>query len=327
MADKTLRELAKDYFDDQCDRETYLLQRTQLIDKITEESIGGREPSTPIAKYAIVAGMIVVVIGGVLGVFWLLKDDDPRHYEPAKQEEGPTRLAEEERQAATPDTSRLAEAPYGVAEQEPQTEPLEEPPPSEPAQQEDSVAGSLDEEEHQAANSDEKPIPSEPAKQEEVSASPGEEKPQAANSDDIEAPPVANEQSAETEAPSAEEPQIKAENGEAEERLTEQDKAKIAQLLRECQERFKAKHLVTGNEGKTALVCYKEVLEIDSDNAEALAGLKAIEQRYEEWAERALDKNRFSRVKKFLERLETVNPQSPALANLRQRLEQAEAAQ
>jgi hypothetical protein len=220
----------------------------------------------------------------------------------------------------------LAEAPEGGAEQEPQT-PLEKPIPSEPAPQEDSVAGSLDEEEHQAANSDEKPIPSEPAKQEEVSASPGEEKPQAANSDDIEAPPVANEQSAETEAPSAEEPQIKAENGEAEERLTEQDKAKIAQLLRECQERFKAKHLVTGNEGKTALVCYKEVLEIDSDNAEALAGLKAIEQRYEEWAERALDKNRFSRVKKFLERLETVNPQSPALANLRQRLEQAEAAQ
>jgi hypothetical protein len=214
-----------------------------------------------------------------------------------------------------------------VAEQEPQTEPLEEPPPSEPAQQEDSVAGSLDEEEHQAANSDEKPIPSEQAKQEEVSASPGEEKPQAANSDDIEAPPVANEQSAETEAPSAEEPQIKEENVEAEEHLTEQDKVKIAKLLQECEKHLKADRLVTPRQGRTALVCYRDVLEIDSDNADALKGLKVIEQRYEEWAERALDKNRFNSVKTFLERLEEVNPQSPVLTDLRQRLEQAEAVQ
>ncbi|MEN8215114.1 MAG: hypothetical protein ABFS56_01800 [Pseudomonadota bacterium] len=292
MAAKTLRGLAKDYFDDQCDRETYLLQRTQLIDKITEGAIGGgREPSTPIAKYAIVAGMIVV--GGVLGVFWVLKEPIPS--EPEQQEEVLASPGEEKHQAAAPDTSMLVEAPEAVAEQEPQTVPLEEPPPSEPALQEDSAAGSsLDEEE-----------------------------PQAANSDDIEAPPVVNDQSAETKASLTKEPQIKAENVEAEERLTEPEKAKIAQLLRQCQEHFKAQRLVTGNGGKTALVCYREVLEIDSDNADARAGLKAIEQRYEEWAERALDENRFNSVKKYLDRLETVNPKSPALADLRQRLEQA----
>jgi serine/threonine protein kinase len=131
-----------------------------------------------------------------------------------------------------------------------------------------------------------------------------EEKVQAANSDDIDARP-------------------EEENGE--EHLTEQDKAKIAQLLRECQERLNADRLVTARQGKTALVCYREVLEIDSDNAEALEGLKAIEQRYKELAEGALDKNRFDSVKKYLDRLETVNPKSPVLADLRRRLEQAEA--
>jgi serine/threonine protein kinase len=160
---------------------------------------------------------------------------------------------------------------------------------------------------------------------EHISPSLDKEKHQTVNSDNIDAPPVVNDQSAETKAPLAEEPQIKEVNGE--EHLTEQDKAKIAQLLRECEKHFNANRLVTARQGRTALVCYRDVLEIDSDNAEALAGLKAIEQRYEEWAERALDENRFSRVKTYLDRLEKVNPQSPVLADLRRRLEQAEAVQ
>ncbi|MEN8215113.1 MAG: serine/threonine-protein kinase [Pseudomonadota bacterium] len=131
----------------------------------------------------------------------------------------------------------------------------------------------------------------------------------------------------EKKAPLSEEPQIKKEDIKAEEHLTEPEKEKIAQLLRECEKHLDANRLVTARQGKTALVCYKEVLDIDSDNADARAGLKAIEQRYEDWAERALDENRLNSAKKYLDRLETVNPNYPALADLRRRLEQAEAVQ
>jgi len=297
MADNSLRGLAKAYFNGDYEWETYLQQRSQLIDKITEAPIVGKQSSTPIVKYAIFAGMIVVVIGGALGVFWVLKEP-----ELVKPKEVSVPLSEEsERQAATPDTEMLADAPDVVAEQEPQTVPLEEAPFYEPDPQEES-AGSLDE-----------PPPSDPAQQEESAGSLDED----ANTD-IEAPTVESEpQVVETKAP------VPLEHQNTPDVLTEQDKAKIVELLRECKKHLKADRLVTGN-GGTALVCYKDILAIESDNAEALDGLKAIEQRYETWAERALNKNRFSKVKKYLARLEEVNPDSPALADLKQRLEQAE---
>jgi len=270
MADKTLRGLAKDYFDGDYKLETYLQRRNQLIDQITTEApLVGKPSSTPIVKYAIVAGMMLLV-GGALGVFWVLKEPP----EQVKSKEVPVPFSEEsELQVVPSETESIADAP-DVAEQGP--------PPYAPDQQEESAAGSLD-----------------------------EEKSKAANSDDIDARTV------EYEPQFAEKPQ------NTQEALTEQDKTKLAKLLQECQEHFKARRLVTGN-GGTALVCYREVLDIDSDNAGARAGLIAIEQRYKEWAERALDKNRFSRVKTYLERLETVNPQSTVLTDLRQRLEQAE---
>ncbi len=258
MADNSLRGLAKAYFKGDYEWDTYLQQRSQLIDKITKVPIVDKQSSTPIVKYAIVAGMILLV-GGALGVFWVLK-------------ESKVPLSEE----VPPDTPE-------VVEQE--TVPLEEPPPpSEPAQQKE--AGNLDES-------------------------------QAANTDDIEPPTVESEpQVVETKAPVLLKP--------TQEALTEQDKAKIVQLLRECQKQLKADHLMTAPKGKTALVCYRDVLAIESDNAEALNGLKAIEQRYEILAERALNNKRFRKAKKYLERLEKVNPDSPALADLKQRLEEAE---
>jgi len=279
MADNSLRGLAKAYFNGDYEWDTYIQQRSQLIDKITKAPIVDKQSSIPIVKYAIVAGMILLFFVGALGVFWVLKEPKA----PLSEDSEP--------QAAPTDTESIAP---DVAE--PQTEP---PPPSEAAQQEEGGAGNLDE--SQAANTEDIEAPTvEP-----------EPESQAANTEDIEAPTVEPEP-VETKTPVLLEPTPEA--------LTEQDKAKIVQLLRECNKHLKAKRLVTGNQG-TALVCYREVLAIESDNAEALDGLKAIEQRYETWAERALDKKRFRKAKGYLERLETVNPDSPALADLKQRLE------
>ena len=104
-------------------------------------------------------------------------------------------------------------------------------------------------------------------------------------------------------------------------RLAELEKqAKIAALLQECQKHFDAYRLTTGRNG-TALACYKDVLKLEADNAEALKGLKKIEDRYQHWAENALRKGQWSKVAKYLRGLEKVNPQSSILAKLRQRLE------
>jgi len=106
-------------------------------------------------------------------------------------------------------------------------------------------------------------------------------------------------------------------------RLAEQEKAKqaqIANLLPDCQKHLDANRLTTGRQG-TALVCYREVLELEDDNAEALEGLKEIERRYQQWAEKAFRNKQLYKVPKYMKRLEIVNPHSPILAELRQRLE------
>jgi len=88
-----------------------------------------------------------------------------------------------------------------------------------------------------------------------------------------------------------------------------------SQLLRLCERHFQANRLTTG-EGGTALACYKQVLEKDSSNAEALAGLDKIEARYVMWAERALSLDRLNKAKQYLESLRKVKPESPKLAAL-----------
>lgn len=66
MADNRLRELAKSYFKGRYDRDTYLQQRTQLIDKITEESILSLNWTTSntfrIVKYVIIIAIFVMIL-------------------------------------------------------------------------------------------------------------------------------------------------------------------------------------------------------------------------------------------------------------------------
>jgi hypothetical protein len=94
----------------------------------------------------------------------------------------------------------------------------------------------------------------------------------------------------------------------------------ISKLLRKCQKHLKANRLTSGV-GGTALSCYNEVLEKDSNNAEALAGLTEIEARYVKWAKRALDRNQKNKAKRYLTSLRTVNPKSPKLLELEARIQ------
>jgi serine/threonine protein kinase len=100
------------------------------------------------------------------------------------------------------------------------------------------------------------------------------------------------------------------------EEVPQKEQAQVAKLLQQCQKHFNAQRLTTGR-GGTALACYQKVLRLEPDNPQALAGLKAIENRYVEWAKKALSQKRFDKVEKYLTSLEKVNPDSPALADLR----------
>jgi len=100
----------------------------------------------------------------------------------------------------------------------------------------------------------------------------------------------------------------------------------VVSKLQECQTHFDANRLTTGTPG-TALVCYQTVLEKNPGNSDALAGLKAIEDRYVAWAKYALQQNQLNKAKRFLLSLKKVNRRSQNLVPLRKRLNKAYAAQ
>lgn len=79
----------------------------------------------------------------------------------------------------------------------------------------------------------------------------------------------------------------------------------ISNLLRECQEHLQANRLTSGR-GGTALDCYKEVLEKEPGNTDALKGLKQIEARYTYWAKRALEKGQENKAKRYSDNLRKV---------------------
>jgi hypothetical protein len=93
----------------------------------------------------------------------------------------------------------------------------------------------------------------------------------------------------------------------------------VSKLLQECQQHYEANRLTTGKQG-TALQCYRTVLSKNPGNAKALKGLRLIERRYQTWAEKALKRGQFNKVRNYLSSMEKVNPKSTALARLKQRL-------
>lgn len=105
---------------------------------------------------------------------------------------------------------------------------------------------------------------------------------------------------------------------------TQQRDRKIARLLPRCKRYLRKKKLTTGRRG-TALSCYQQVLELNAENETAIAGLQKIEELYIDWAKIAVDKKRWNTVKNHIANIEKVNPQSTALAELKQLLADAEA--
>jgi hypothetical protein len=100
------------------------------------------------------------------------------------------------------------------------------------------------------------------------------------------------------------------------------NRSEVSKLLEECQRHYKANRLTTGKQG-TALQCYLTVLSKSPNNAKALKGLKTMERRYQTWAETALKRGQFSKVRTYLSSMQKVNPKSAALARLKQRLKVA----
>ncbi len=98
---------------------------------------------------------------------------------------------------------------------------------------------------------------------------------------------------------------------------------KIARLLPRCKRYLKKKKLTTGRRG-TALSCYQQVLELDTENETAIVGLQKIEEFYIDWAMKAADRKRWNTVKNHIASIEKVNPQSTALVELKQLLADAE---
>jgi hypothetical protein len=93
----------------------------------------------------------------------------------------------------------------------------------------------------------------------------------------------------------------------------------IVALLQQCETHLNAHRLTTG-QGGTAFDCYQQVLVLDSENAQAKAGLKKIENRYQYWAERAIKRGNLASAQKYIDRWHEINPNSLALRKIKQRL-------
>ena len=103
---------------------------------------------------------------------------------------------------------------------------------------------------------------------------------------------------------------------EAQSDPTPSEDAEIQALLLVCEEHFAADRLLVGDEG-TATECFKEVLTRDPTNAAATEGLVRINDKYEVWARRALEREDLPSVRSYIERMETVNPDDPRVSEFR----------
>ncbi len=97
------------------------------------------------------------------------------------------------------------------------------------------------------------------------------------------------------------------------------NKAKIMHLLQQCKKHFDAKHFTSGSK-ITALDCYTQVLNLDSNNSDAKLGLKAIEKFYIKKIKQAIYRQDKKQAQKFLYRLGKVNNNSVEFSYLRLRL-------
>jgi serine/threonine-protein kinase PpkA len=101
-------------------------------------------------------------------------------------------------------------------------------------------------------------------------------------------------------------------------------KGRLEEALAQCKVHFRANRLTSGDsrDPGTAYDCYREVLELDPENTEALEGITQIAGKYAGWTSGKIDQRNSSAAHRYLDRLVDVDPQYPQLAELRERLEQ-----
>ncbi len=93
-------------------------------------------------------------------------------------------------------------------------------------------------------------------------------------------------------------------------------------LLTKCQQYYNKNYLTRGR--NTALSCYRQVLNIDPNNNQALDGINNIENKYYLWADSALRKKKFGRVKYYIQALQKFNSNSSRLTGLKEKLNAAQ---
>ena len=95
----------------------------------------------------------------------------------------------------------------------------------------------------------------------------------------------------------------------------------LERLLGECREHQRQHRLTTGS-GGNALDCYRNVLDEDPGNQQALAGIESIESHYIGRAYEAVEGERPDAAQSSIERLESINPEHPEVEKLRAGLEE-----
>jgi hypothetical protein len=93
-------------------------------------------------------------------------------------------------------------------------------------------------------------------------------------------------------------------------------------LLKRCKSLFYAKKITTNGGKKTALSCYKEARDLCPNHPDVQQGFEDMENKYKSWANQYLKKKNDGSAQNALKGLKKVNPQSPYIPELEQRLQQ-----
>jgi tetratricopeptide (TPR) repeat protein len=101
----------------------------------------------------------------------------------------------------------------------------------------------------------------------------------------------------------------------------ESEQSKLTRLLQQCEKYLQANHLTTGKEGN-AFDCYQQVLAQAPNQVEAKSGLQQIETRYQDWLRAALRQEQYTKVHRYWEKIQLVNPQSTMLTQIETDLQQ-----
>ncbi|MBL8260006.1 MAG: protein kinase [Candidatus Competibacteraceae bacterium] len=101
--------------------------------------------------------------------------------------------------------------------------------------------------------------------------------------------------------------------------------ARLAALLKTCDAHLKANRLTSGKGGNAA-DCYREALDRDQGNSEALTGLARVADRYADLADAGLRRKNLNAARDALDKLAELNASHVRLAELRERLDETETA-